>query len=153
MFLDTSPPTQREAALLQLVWQHGVITAETAQYQLDLTAGELGNLVRRLLYAGLVRREMGGRSKTVTYHCTTLGRIIADAIHRGQHVELVEPTSRRRKPAPVTQIVYLRLQGLTVRQIAVKLGYLSDSTVWRHLRRAGLSSGRPGRPRRRAAGE
>ena len=152
-FLDTSPLIRQERDLLLLVWRHGVITAETAQYELDWTAGELGNFNRRLLSSGLIRREKGGRSKTITYHCTRLGRMVADALNRGLRVELVEPTGRRRNRAPVREMVRLRLQGYTVREIADRLGYLNENTIRRHLRRAGLSSGRPGRPRRRAAGE
>ncbi|MBY6277847.1 hypothetical protein, partial [Symbiobacterium thermophilum] len=107
---------------------------------------------RRLLSHGLIRREKGGHFKTVTYQCTNLGRFIAAALHRGQQVELVEPTGRRRNAAPVREMVRLRLQGYTVREIADRLGYVRIRTVYEHLRRAGLSSGRPGRPRR-AAGE
>lgn len=151
-FLDTSPLIRQERDLLLLVWRHGVITAETAQYELDWTPGQLGNFHRRLLSHGLIRRERGGHSKTVTYHCTHLGRLLADALHRGLRVELVEPIGRRRNRAPVREMVRMRLQGLTVREIADRLGYLSENTVRCHLRRSGLSSGRPGRPRR-AAGE
>ena len=153
MFLDTSPLIRQERDLLLLVWRHGVITAETAQYELDWTAGELGNFNRRLLSSGLIRRERTATSKTVTYRCTQLGRILADAVNRGQRVELVEPTGRRRNRAPVREMVRLRLQGHTVREIADRLGYLNENTIRRHLRRAGLTSGRPGRPRRQAAGE
>jgi len=151
-FLDTSPLIRQERDLLLLVWRHGVITAETAQYELDWTAGELGNFNRRLLHHGLICRERTATSKTVTYRCTQLGRILADAVNRGQRVELVEPAGRRRNAAPVREMVRLRLQGYTVREIADRLGYLNENTIRRHLRRAGLSSGRPGRPRR-AAGE
>ena len=101
MFLDTSPLSEYEQRLLLLIWEHGVVTAETAQYLLDMTAGELGNHNRRLLHYGLIRRERTATSKTVTYRCTQLGRILADAVNRGQRVELVEPTGRRRNRAPV----------------------------------------------------
>ncbi len=152
-FLDTSPLSEYEQRLLLLIWEHGVVTAETVQYMLDMTAGELRNHNRRLLHYGLIRRERTATSKTVTYRCTQLGRILADAVNRGQRVELVEPTGRRRNRAPVREMVRLRLQGHTVREIADRLGYLNENTIRRHLRRAGLSMGRPGRPRRRAAGE
>lgn len=153
MFLDTSPLSEYEQRLLLLIWEHGVVTAETVQYLLDMTAGELRNHNRRLLSHWLIRREKGGHSKTVTYRCTQLGRILADALHRGQRVELVEPIGRRRNRAPVAEIMRLRLMGLTVQEIADRLGYVRIRTVYEHLRRAGLTSGRPGRPRRRVAGE
>ena len=34
-FLDTSPLSEYEKRLLLLIWEHGVVTAETVQYMLD----------------------------------------------------------------------------------------------------------------------
>jgi hypothetical protein len=143
-FIDVSPMTERERALLLLVWEHEAVTVQTVAQVMGISSLEVGQAAERLMRATFIRQERGRRVRV--YVITDLGKLVAS---QGVTVYLVRH-GRRRSEVPIMHLAGERVAGATVKVITDESPYLNEQTVQRHLQRVGLT-GKPGRPRKEAS--